>query len=236
MPVKDINKLLSKDNASDIANYIVKRFLNATEENKDYEKQRIDYDYQLTRNGKMSSKPVNTEFQMDAEKPSPLWDVIDAFYHDDETRLPTQEEFGKLDEFIDDVMGLLNTEHEDNIRTAIRQNVLGGADDRVFKLEEIYVKKIEISNPVFPYSVKVLKGATVEDMKSGKVSNAGISQELLDLHIKTGRSFEDLIAEQKALGIEKYRYVFGVELIKYDYHCHVYLYVDYSAVPKGECL
>jgi len=236
MSVKDIDKLLSDDNIKQIASYVVQRFLDATEENKDYDKQRIDYDYNLTRDGTMTSKPINTEFQMDVEKTCLFWDIVDAFYHDDATRLPTSEEFDRLDAFIANVLDTLNVHHEDDLRTAIRENVLGGADKRVFKLEAIDVKKIEVSNPVFPYSVKVLKGATVEDMKSGHVSNAGISQELLTMHLDTNRSFEDLIAEQKALGVERYRYVFGVELIKYDYHCHVYMHVDYSAVPEGEFL
>lgn len=234
MSVKNIHHLLSNESVKKMASYIIQRFLNATEENKDYEKQRIDHDYNLMRTGQMVSKPINTEFLMDADKPSLLWDIINAFYHDDDTRLPTHEEFDRLDDFLEHVIGILNSNYKDDLRKGIRENVLGGADEKVFKLEKVNVIKIELSNPVFPYSVKVLKGVTLEDMKKGNVSSRGISQELLDLHLKTNRSFEDLIAEKKVLGVEKYRYVFGVELIKYDYNCNVSLYVDYSAISKEE--
>ena len=53
-------------------------------------------------------------------------------------------------------------------------------------------------------------------------------------HIENGKSFEEIIAEKKAIADPIFRYVYGVELTKEWYHCHIQLWADYTASkPEG---
>jgi len=226
--ISNIDNLLSDQNAQSVASYIVSRFASAVP-NKNREKEFIDYEFDLNKDGQMVSNAINTEYKMDAEDNTILSNIIDIFYHDDESRLPTEEEFKKLDIFVARVLTCLKKEHKNYLRDAIRNNILGGAAEEVFPLQEINIKEIELSNPLFPYVVKVLKGVSVDDMEQGS-GTTQIANELIDEHLETGKDFELILAEKKASLDPKYRKIFGVDLKKEFYQCNLRLWVDYTAL------
>ena len=113
-------------------------------------------------------------------------------------------------------------------------NLCGNSVELLKTVISLEIKDLYLSNPVFPYTIKVLRGRTIEEMENKNKGKQSIAKDLLDEHLNTGKSFEAIIAEKKAIGDEDYRYVFGVDKIKSEYNCHIYMWVDYSLVEKPE--
>jgi len=240
--IKNIDKLLTDENVENVAKYIADKFMAATPETRDSENEFVDIDFDLNK-GEMKSLPTNTRFFVDAEEDSVLYDIVHAFYTDDKDSLPTddQEEllkelgadFDRLEVFIEKIKDKLENEFKNSIIEAVRKNLLEDVDSRLMPMDSIEIKDLFLSNPVFPYTLKILKGRTIEEMEDKKSGDKGsIAQDLLNKHLDTKKSFEEIIATEKAMGNDRYRYVFGVEKIKSEYNCHLYMWIDYSLAQQ----
>jgi len=240
--IKNIDNLLADENIDKVAQYIVDKFMAATPETRDSENEFVDIDFDLNK-GEMKSLPTNTRFFVDAEEDSVLYDIVHAFYTDDKECLPKDEQeellkelgddFDRLEVFIENIKSKLENEFKDSIIEAVRKNLLEGVDSQLMPMNDIEIKDLYLSNPVFPYTLRILKGRTIEEMEDKKVGDkSSISQDLLNKHLDTKKSFEEIIAIEKAMGNDKYRYVFGVEKIKSEYNCHLYMWIDYSLAQK----
>ena len=241
-------KMFSKKNTKKVAEYIIQSFKDSKEATRDREKELIDYEYDISKSGQMtSSAKSNTEFKMDVEDGTELKEIIEAFFHDDKNRLPTEKQFDAFEMWVAKLGKYIEKNCEEGLRQAIRENVLGGAIEEVFPLPVIKVKSVEICDPVFPYVVKVLKGKVARDEEGKKTENekkeemqsddlrpTGIASKMIQCHISTGKSFEQIIAENRAMNNPEYRYIYGVYLNKEWYQCQLDLWVDYKMVKPEE--
>jgi len=237
-------KMFSKKNTKKIAEYIVQRFKDSKEATRDRENELVDYEYDIAKSGQMTSiAKSNTEFKMEVEEGTELKEIINAFFHDDPDRCPTAKQFDAFEMFEVKLAKYIEKNCEEGLRQAIRENVLGGAVEEVFPLPVIKVKRIELCDPVFPYTVKVLKGKIArdeggnktekekkEEMEGDDVRPTGIASKMIQCHISTGKSFEQIIAENRAMNNPEYRYIYGVYLNKEWYQCQLDLWVDYKMV------
>ena len=225
----DTERLFSPASVKIVAQYIADRFEKGVS---DRNMELVDYEYDLSRSGKMSSEEDNTEYMMDAEGGTLLMEIIDAFFHDDETRIPTESDFATLDQFTNDVIEELNANHVDQLRKGVKTKVLKGAPDFLFPLSSLKVNSIELSNETFPYTISVMKRQTEETMRTTVPER--VAEALGNEYMATKKPLEQIIAEKKAVGDPLYQSVYGATMTKEYYHVHMNLWVDYSQPPQKE--
>jgi len=238
--IENVDTLLDKKNIDIIAEYIVDRLQASEEKTRDKEKEFANVDFHLSK-GKMNSSSKNTQFFFDVDS-GILYDIIHAFYIDDKDKLPKDDDeeklnelardFDRLEEFLSDIKESLETKFKDGFIKAIRKNLMSGVEETLIPMQDLHIVELFLSNPIYPYTLKVLKGRTIKEMEEKSVVSKSIAKDLLDKHLKTGKEFEQIIAEEKVMGNEDYRYVFGVEKIKSEYNCHLYAWVNYGLVEK----
>jgi len=243
--VNNVKSLLSLKNAKECAKYISQRFLSGNEIDK---KEALDYEYDM-HEGNMTIDEnnirKNTVYQFDSEKDTLTNNIIEAFYHDSKENMPTKEDFDKLDSFLIKVSEILEKKHSDEIRQAIRKRVLNNSSEELVPLKNIKICSVEFSNPPYDYNIVVNKMVPVKKEVLSKAKKASdifdknnkeesVAKDLMEAHTKTGRDLDFIIAQKKAMGDERYRYVVGAKKEKNYYKCCVNIWCDYSVVNSKE--
>jgi len=243
--IENIEKWLSQDCAEKCAKEIMERFRDGQH---DVNKEIVDYEYDLQKGEIVLDEEENvknTSYLFDPDKGSTLYELIETFIHDDETRLPDIGDFEKLDEFLSRVAKIIEENYSDVMRDAARRRVLGGASEELFPLKGFKVQAIDLSNPVIDFNVRVSKAIMVKksvlaeaksakDIFKNKPKEEGVGNELGEIHIKTGKSFEQIIAEKKAFGDPRYANVIGASKEKAYYKVCVEMWLDYTIVRPEE--
>lgn len=243
--IKDINIFFSDEYAEKCAEEIVNKFSNGKN---DPETETVDYEYDLQKGEIVIDEgeyTKNTSYMFDPEPSSPLRNIIEAFIHDDETRLPEIGDFEKLDEFLKEkVSKIIEEKYSNKMKETARVRVLGGAPEEIFPISNFKMLEISLHDFGRKYKVRLMRGIKVKkevlknakdtkDILSNKPRSKSVGEEIADIHDETGKSFEQIIAEKKALGDPEYDEVLGAQKVRAFYDCYVDMWFDYS-IKKPE--
>ena len=196
----------------------------------------IEFDFVLDK-GKMKSKVINTTFKFDPEEGNILVKISKEL--NNPTIELTQEHYDLVFTFLQTLKTYFNENCISQLRDKIRKYVIADASELIFPLKQISVENIEINDDRKEYPISIKKDVPyIKTKVKGKVKlvpqeenyqGKPIASELFEIHETTGKPFEQIIAEKKALGDPNYRYVSGVMIGKrFKYIFHLDLNVDYT--------
>jgi len=219
---KDFDRLLNDKNVKYIAEYIV----NSIGDLEEVFEQSLDYEFDL-KGGQVIGKDIaNTFYNFDTNDETVLNKIVS--YMNLLTDKEVKDRIESFDRFRKDVGEYIENNLKIKLEEKIRKHILNNSSKELFPLRSINILDFELSDkPEIDYVIVVQKNAPPG------VETPPVSQELIELS-KTGRDFKDIIAEKKASGDPKYRYVSGAYKKKYWYEVRLNMYVDYSAKKKGQ--
>lgn len=198
----------------------------------------VDYDYQISA-GKMVDEggDSNTTYKFDAEKGSLLREIIDTLYPE-EADDRSEEDYAEETKWLNSIIEIINTKYIDLIRDAIRSKVFKNVQPELVPMNPFVLNNLEFSSvPEADFLIVVQRAVPKDQIGMAQSNQAGsipINQELFNLHIQTGLSFDEIIAQKKAEGDPRYTTVCGATKRKYLYNVEMLFYVDYSLTPQEE--
>lgn len=218
--------LLTPENSSIIANHVADIMgPKGTEPNpiKD-----LDAKFDLVQGKMLKTDDVNTWFKFDAQLPL-IRDIIDNGLSNPKVEA-NDELIKKYDAFLKQTGLIFRTPAlQKKIGDALRKNLLGDAPEFVFPLTNIQVNYFEIGDlPPIDYTLKIKKEGP------SHLPAVSVNQDLFEEFLRSGKRANEVIAERKAAGDERYKYVVEATEKKYLYEVNLELYVDYSPSEKAK--
>ena len=208
-----LDLILTDENAVKVAGYIVDRFNDTSDD------QMVDYEFDLNK-GKMTSNEINTNFKFDTRPDTFLREIKDAICGTEDM---TKVDGDNILSFLIKIRDILNTEYQEQIADMVRHRVLNDATKEMFPLTTINIVNVEIGDlPDIDFLIVVQKSSP-----QGLISGS-LSQELMNEHVATGKSLNDIIAEHKATGDKSYQYISGAYKRKYYFEYQIDMFVDYT--------
>jgi len=235
---KELLSMLNDENVKVLAEEIVNEIVvNGNEDN-------LEIDYQLSK-GKMISLATNAIFSYIYKSDTWLGQLCEKAQ---KVEALSYEAHDVLLKFEIDLANEINKNHIEKIKNKIRQ--FTPMDHN--KMDKLTLEVREnILRTIFPmYGSKIIScvlnlayepdsdgGYTIKVIKNspkGSISTTSVANDLIKRNTETGKTYEDIIKEQKSLNNDQYKYVVSAEKKYYDANCVVSMYINFNPAPQKE--
>ena len=235
-----LSELLTIENSTKVAEEIVAQMeALVAKENFDYDFHVNPKTLKMSYDEEMLSLPLeeweaNSNFQFDANKEGMIRQIINAISNEETITEETELSFV---DFLMDIRSSLNDLHKNRIANAIRSRVLKLSAEAV-PMNILAIINVEIGplpdprkGEGSPFLLSVQKMTSKEAFSQA----SSVSDDLLSRCVETGLDPNDVIAERKSAGDERYASIVGATLKKIVFEVRVDMFVDYSmTMPNNE--
>lgn len=224
-----LQDLMTENTAKEIAQYIAEHFmLHASTES-------VDYEYDIHQGKMIDTGDYNTTYKFDVDAETLLGKIINNMKSQDDI---SQEYINQENKWRQAIIDNINQNHIHTFRETLRSRILKNIQPELVKLEKFEIREIDINpRPDVDFLIVVQRMRPSNENLSPPATESPsqtVSQELLDIHVSTGKSFEEIIAEKKNQKDSRYANVYGAYKRKYIYDIELSIFVDYSLTPQDE--
>lgn len=187
----------------------------------------FDFEWDLS-DGKMISNAVNTSIKFDFPTNSILKPILLSIEQIEDVL--SDEDYDILSGLFQNISEDFRSNYLEKLKPILRNKVLGDAPENVFPMEEIKLVSIDIGNkPPCDYVI-VVQRMVPQDVIADGGKSGKVTEELGEIHTTTGKDLNDIIAEFKENGNDRFKYVTSAYKRQYWFECQLNLWVDYSTI------
>lgn len=235
---QELLSLLNEDNVKLLAKEIIDEMVESGDE------KNIEIDYQLS-GGKMISQNINTIFSYNSRQGTLLRLLTEKAQ---KVEALSYEAHDRLLQFEKSLAKEMNEKYKEIVKNKIRQftpldhrqmailtpDARNKILETIFPMNMSYIVSCVLNLVYDPdgdggYTIKVEKNSP-----RGSISTQSVANDLIKRSAETGKNYDEIIKEQKALGNEQYKYVVRAEKKYYDSQCVVSMYINFNPAPKEE--